>query len=303
MKATVMWFLGALGAIALAHFARLTYSVLWAEREEKLKGYLARASSTRKHNRFVRAFVGALRGRAERNEVVVRNSVVVFLATCSTVVVFAAAVTTFTAFDRANMLDAKIESRMRDVEGLLATLDASAKQNREMQDELVKPAEERKQITPPSLEESLEMTARTISAMREELAANKQAIQGQRATAAESHSRVGFLRWPLLLALAAMIAVTLFLILSWHPITLMTRIFAFETSRFMDRMQTIASPDEIARLARAEVGVSDEKSLKAFVGLAVTVARNHDIAPLALRFDLWDAFGTQQQQAHQPAPI
>ncbi len=75
--------------------------------------------------------------------------------------------------------------------------------------------------------------------------------------------------------------------LVWAPVVNATTHFSFEVSRFVSRIQGLASQSELAELALAEVRVVDEAALRRFILVAADIARKHSAIELAARLDLW----------------
>ena len=73
----------------------------------------------------------------------------------------------------------------------------------------------------------------------------------------------------------------------WVPMAAVRRQFGYELDRFTTRIQGMATEGELAELARAELKVKDEASLRAFLSIAADIAGRYDASGLVSRFDPW----------------
>ena len=92
--------------------------------------------------------------------------------------------------------------------------------------------------------------------------------------------------------LARAIATTLYIIfwfgwLLWKPYVLLRARFAHEIARFSMRVQGLASPEELATLAAAELAVDSDSTLKHYVDVMKQVAAKRGIDRLTGTLDLW----------------
>ena len=78
-----------------------------------------------------------------------------------------------------------------------------------------------------------------------------------------------------------------YLLLFWFPYVVIRKAFDHELTRFMLRIQGLASKAELAELAVAEARVKNEQSLRVFVDKIKVIAARHEIPQLVSTFDLW----------------
>lgn len=81
--------------------------------------------------------------------------------------------------------------------------------------------------------------------------------------------------------------VGVYLLLVWCPYVLIRKRFDHELTRFMLRIQGLASKAELAELAVAERRVTNEQTLRIFVDKVKAIAVRHEVPQLVSTFDLW----------------
>lgn len=90
----------------------------------------------------------------------------------------------------------------------------------------------------------------------------------------------------------ALCAVYWFAMILWTglvtvPRTVYQHRFAFELSRFANRMQGLASKAELAELTKLEMAVRSEETARAYVDKMAAVARRYNVEELVDSFRLW----------------
>jgi hypothetical protein len=96
---------------------------------------------------------------------------------------------------------------------------------------------------------------------------------------------------------AAFFAVSLVAYFFWIPYAVKRRRFGAELDRFLLRIQGLASKAELAELALAESRVVDERTLRAFIDHARTIANRHGVGELVSPFDLWASAAPRSEPA------
>ena len=78
-----------------------------------------------------------------------------------------------------------------------------------------------------------------------------------------------------------------YMLFVWFPYVLIRKQFDHELTRFMLRIQGLASKAELAELAVAEGRVTNEQTLRIFVDKVKAIAVRHEVPQLVSTFDLW----------------
>jgi hypothetical protein len=283
-----------LSVVVIPLLMRFLYGVFLQHLEAKLRGWLARKRPEWRRRRYVRAFVGALQGRAELADAVVRTGFAIFAVLFVGTAIVASGIVAIRATGNAEAALASATANLREAERNLDALEASNKQFAELSDALKKASAQGSVAAPPVTSEA-QPSATYVEEKREELATLRKEFE--EATKRDSAKlAIGKMFGKFSIGLGSLYGLfLLYLTFAWMPTMLATRVFSFHVSRFLLRIQAIATPEEVAKLSRAEVAVRDEASLKAFVGLAVATARAHDAESIALHLDLWDAFSAPNQ--------
>lgn len=225
--------------------ATFIYNFAVGDRDRQLRSFMRKSHSKWRNRRFVRAFVGAVRGDAAtgdaRSAMRTLGSLQFVLALC-----FVIGATT--------------------AQGLLLT-------GREIVDrasyeiELREPSSESEQ--PKSSTDSTRDVRETINSARSILSNGQYVV---------------FSLMGMALVLATMGAYILIFV---EPFTSIQRQFAFSIERFTARIQGFATPVELLDLTIAELAVRDERSLRSYLEISITIAERYALLPLANSIDLW----------------
>jgi hypothetical protein len=280
---------------------RLFYGIFIAHHEPVLKGYLTRISSERARRKFIRAFVAALRGRADRNDATIKTHFIAFAATLVTVLCVSVAIFSFQTVDTSRATLTEMDKQGDRLFELRERIEKGLARNAEAREQLNEPEKSLSELPPSTIADEMAKTAEKLAAQKEELAAVLEDLKIRRERVVAAVEKAEYARISSVAVAAFFAILAFYLVVIWAPTMYATRVFAFEITRFMNRIQSIATPAEVGDLACAEVQVDDEPSLRKFVELAGTIARAHDVEMLAKRFDIWDVVGPEEKKARGTA--
>lgn len=242
--------------IVVGIFASLLATIVWvlvlSRRVERLREHLRTRKEGWSRRRYVRAFVGAVRGRAVAADTYMLA--VLFLALIGafgTTSLWMAeeAKQTFRQWERNFVEVQELLDEVRDDPKTLEDLEAE-------QDEILRKAEK----------------------LFEKMTEESQLIEQSKGPSIWYFRIVGY----------GLLASSVIAFYFWLPFVVMRRAFAHELDRFALRIQGLASKAELAQIAVAESRVRDEHSLRMFVDLVKGVAERHKVPQLAETFELWD---------------
>lgn len=258
MASLALWIVGAVSTVLVAWAIRFGYALVVGDSDKQLRSFLLTTRSRWKRERYIRAFVAAVRGRT-----VMGDAFVAVNTMTAAVAAFWMAQATIGVI--AMIESGNTESRQREqiyrVEALLSKLDEPLK----------KPDADDPRSELKELRQGLKETEPNIRRMKR-------------------FAQLMFL-------VPSGLAVTVLLVaFFWGPIFVKKRIFAFEVERFTLRMQGLATAEELAELALLETRVSDEASLREFIHLTRRIAVKHSVPQLAARFDLWSGEESARSQ-------
>jgi hypothetical protein len=241
---------GIVGTILLGLFGRFLYGVVFGKVDEQVRSALIKASSLRKRRALVEAFVSGANGSYLWHERRIYSMLALMLLLAVTV----PGLNVMLSISRWNSdTREKAMEAISVADSLLA--DTSGKS---------------------APEKTIQQRRKDVLAAREKLVR----LNNER----DERSRNMYL---------FIQSITIFTALCYIYVTtsistaVVRRTFAREIEQFTLRIQGLASKQELAELAVAEMRVSDEETLKAFIEAAKRIAERHCVPKLVTRFDLW----------------
>lgn len=277
------YFMQMLVAIPAGLMAAILFALFFSHRVERTREFLRKRKKGWTRRLYVRAFIGAARGRAVATD----TSMLAFLY----IAFFGILGIGFQA------VSVVIEEKVSRLERLYFEVQEEVIQEKvltpkELAAELGAFLEKRERLTEELDVEVQEEVVQEKTVSHQDLEAELAALLKEKERLIKEFRRLDkegrYLYWSSRIMGYLLQFFSMASILFLFPFVVMRRAFAHELDRFALRIQGLAGKAELAQIAVAESRVRDEPSLKTFVELVKRVAERNEVPQIVKTFDLWD---------------